>query len=111
MTATTSPDSPSSRPSHGARRAAAGLAAAALLLAACGSSHPSAKSSSSATSTTGSSTATGAPIAGGTVTFAEGPSTPPNYIFPLISAQHSSYANISQFQVLMYRPFLDTQRN
>ncbi len=104
MTATTSPDSPSSRPSHGARRAAAGLAAAALLLAACGSSHPSAKSSSSATSTTGSSTATGAPIAGGTVTFAEGPSTPPNYIFPLISAQHSSYANISQFQVLMYRP-------
>lgn len=40
----------------------------------------------------------------GTVTWAEGPESPPNYIFPLVSSVHSSEANIDDFQFLMYRP-------
>jgi peptide/nickel transport system substrate-binding protein len=43
-------------------------------------------------------------ISGGTVTWAEGPETPPTYIFPLVSSVNSSAANINQFQFLMYRP-------
>ena len=42
--------------------------------------------------------------AGGTVRWAEPPSTPPTYIFPFMSPQNSSVNNISQFQYLMYRP-------
>jgi peptide/nickel transport system substrate-binding protein len=38
------------------------------------------------------------------VTWAELPSTPPNYIFPFMSLAYFSVANISQFQYLMYRP-------
>jgi len=41
---------------------------------------------------------------GGTVTWAEGPETPPTYIFPLISSVNSSAANINQFEFFMYRP-------
>lgn len=41
---------------------------------------------------------------GGTATWAEQPSAPPNYIFPFVSSTYSSTANISEFQYLMYRP-------
>ncbi len=46
----------------------------------------------------------GTKIAGGTVRWAEPPSTPPTYIFPFMSPQESSVSNLSQFQYLMYRP-------
>jgi peptide/nickel transport system substrate-binding protein len=60
-------------------------------------------------STGGSAGASGIPTggtkqAGGTVRWAEPPSTPPVYIFPFMSPQNSSVDNISQFQYLMYRP-------
>jgi peptide/nickel transport system substrate-binding protein len=63
-------------------------------------------SSASACATTGapSSTAGGKPIVGGTVTFAEAPGSPPNYIFPLDSLQYFNTSNINQFQNLMWRP-------
>ena len=41
---------------------------------------------------------------GGTVYFAELPSTVPNYIFPFMSLAFFSVDNISQLQQLMYRP-------
>ena len=44
------------------------------------------------------------PSSGGTVTFAEEPSTPPNYIFPLVSASDYINANVSDFSELMYLP-------
>ena len=65
---------------------------AAVLLAACSSSP----SSPAATG--------GTKVQGGTVTWAEAPSTPPNYIFPFMSLAFFSVNNISQFQQLMYRP-------
>jgi peptide/nickel transport system substrate-binding protein len=68
-------------------------AAAAMLLAACGSSSSSSTSSSSGTK-----------VSGGTATFAEGAGASPNYIFPLTSSQFFSVDNLSQFQILMYRP-------
>lgn len=43
-------------------------------------------------------------LSGGTATLAEGPNARPNYIFPLTSAAYFSATNVSQFQVLMYRP-------
>jgi peptide/nickel transport system substrate-binding protein len=70
-------------------RTAAVGAAVALLLAAC----------SSATSPNGSTR-----VKGGTVTFAEQPLAPPNYIFPLMPSTYADSANISDFQFLMYRP-------
>jgi peptide/nickel transport system substrate-binding protein len=79
------------------RRLLAGLLGAGLALAACGSStHRQAASSPSTT--------VGTPVSGGTVTWAEGPATPPTYIFPLISSANSSAANLNQFEQLMYRP-------
>ncbi|MGH7666750.1 MAG: ABC transporter substrate-binding protein [Candidatus Dormibacteria bacterium] len=39
-----------------------------------------------------------------TVTFAEAPSAPPNYIFPLTGPDHFSTNNISQFSQIMYPP-------
>ena len=39
-----------------------------------------------------------------TATFAEGPGSQPNYIFPLASLAYFSVSNLSQFQYLMYRP-------
>ncbi len=39
-----------------------------------------------------------------TVTYAELPQTPPNYIFPFMSLAYFSVYNISTFQDLMYRP-------
>lgn len=42
--------------------------------------------------------------AGATVTFAEEPSSPPNYIFPMFSGAYWTTANVAQFQPLFYRP-------
>jgi peptide/nickel transport system substrate-binding protein len=46
----------------------------------------------------------GARTTGGNVTFAEAPGSAPNYIFPGVSAQYCSIANVTNFNVLMYRP-------
>jgi peptide/nickel transport system substrate-binding protein len=40
----------------------------------------------------------------GTITFAELPQAPPNYIFPYMGFSYFSVTNISQFQQLMFRP-------
>ncbi len=71
---------------------AAAAACVAVVAAGCGSSAP--RSAAGA----------GKPVSGGTVLWAEGPDTPPTYIFPFISSANSSAANIDQFQQLMYRP-------
>ncbi len=74
-----------------------GAAAVALALAACtgGSSSPS---SGGATS------ATGSPVSGGTVTYAQVPGGIPNWIFPMASLAYFSVYNISNLQQPMYRP-------
>jgi len=43
-------------------------------------------------------------IRGGTAYWAESPSSPPNDIFPFMSSQYFTTANVEQFQQLMYRP-------
>jgi len=43
-------------------------------------------------------------VTGGTVTWAEWPGQPPDYIFPLFSYQYYSQPNVGNFQYLMYRP-------
>jgi peptide/nickel transport system substrate-binding protein len=68
------------------------VAALALGAAGCGSS------SSSPASTAG------AKVKGGTVTWAELPSTAPNYIFPFMTLAYFSVANSQDFQYQMYRP-------
>ena len=68
----------------------AGAAALALTAAACTST---AQSSSGST-----------PVKGGTAVFALAPSTVPNYIFPYISANQQSIANMQDLQFLLYRP-------
>src|SRR5665213_397406 len=45
-----------------------------------------------------------APAASGTLTFAEGPTANPNWIFPFESCQYCSVDNINQFQDEMFRP-------
>jgi len=66
----------------------AGLGVAlALLLAAC-------SSATSSPPNTG----------GGTVTFAEAPSSPPNYIFPMTSGAYFSYANLPDLSEILYQP-------
>jgi peptide/nickel transport system substrate-binding protein len=78
-------------------KAFGGLAVAAAtmtVLAACSSSG----------SSSGAATATGAPVSGGTATFAEIPATTPNYIFPFTSSAYISVSNLNLFQYLMYRP-------
>jgi peptide/nickel transport system substrate-binding protein len=67
---------------------------AVLTLAACGSSG----GGTSSTSTGGSAQQ------GGTAYWAEATQAVPNYIFPFASLQFFSVANLSQFQILMYRP-------
>ena len=67
---------------------------AAVLLAAC---------SSNSTPTTAP-PSSGTKVSGGTATWAEAPSTPPNYIFPFMSLAFFSVSNLSEFQQLMYRP-------
>jgi len=74
---------------------------AAVLMAACGSSTPS-------TTNTTATTTTSLPPQnqlqpGGLATWAEPPSTAPNYIFPINSCCFS-VANLSDFQNLMFRP-------
>jgi peptide/nickel transport system substrate-binding protein len=69
----------------------AAMAAIALTVAGCGSSTPSAKAS-------------GAPMKGGTVTWAEAPGSPPNWIWPFVPITNYSVANSLQFFELMYRP-------
>lgn len=72
--------------------AVAGVTAVALVAAGCSSSG------------SGSNTSGGTPISGGTVTFAELPSTVPNWIFPMMTLTYFSVANSQDFQYQMYRP-------
>jgi peptide/nickel transport system substrate-binding protein len=107
-----SPVPPRRRPRWTAILAALVVPMLAATLTACGSS-------ASTTNTTVSSVAgiaqtgpgltaatnpKGARVTGGTVTFAEAPGSAPNYIFPGVSAQYCSIANVTNFNVLMYRP-------
>jgi peptide/nickel transport system substrate-binding protein len=46
----------------------------------------------------------GTKISGGTVTFTEGASAPPNYIFPMTAAQVCSTNNNNQLAYMLYRP-------
>jgi peptide/nickel transport system substrate-binding protein len=68
---------------------AAAVITTGLVLAAC-SSTPS--------------TSSGKPRTGGTVTFAEGPGSPPTYIFPLYDGANSGNNNITYLQPLMWLP-------
>jgi peptide/nickel transport system substrate-binding protein len=67
----------------------------ALTAAGCGSSGGSSSSGSSSST---------AKVKGGTVTVAELPSSPPNYIFPFMSLAYFSVPNSQDFQYQMYRP-------
>ena len=69
-------------------------AASTMAIAAC----------SSSSSTTSTPSASASAVKGGTATFAELPSSPPNWIFPMATLAYFSVANLSQFQQLMYRP-------
>jgi peptide/nickel transport system substrate-binding protein len=57
-----------------------------------------------ACSTTSSTSVGTTPVSGGTATWAELPSAPPNYIFPFTSSSYISVTNQNEFQWLMYRP-------
>jgi peptide/nickel transport system substrate-binding protein len=76
--------------------ATAGVAALAIVAGAC--------SSSTGTTNGGAAATGGTPQQGGTATFALGPSTTPNYIFPFSSSTYFSVVNAEYFQYLMYRP-------
>jgi peptide/nickel transport system substrate-binding protein len=68
----------------------AGVAALALVAAGCTNSN---------------STASGTTVVkGGTAVFAEPPASPPDYIFPFMTAALSSNVNLFDFTYLMYRP-------
>src|SRR5581483_4486279 len=69
--------------------------AIALTAAGCGSSGGSNGSPSGSSA---------AKVKGGTVTVAELPSSPPNYIFPFMSLAYFSVPNSQDFQYQMYRP-------
>jgi peptide/nickel transport system substrate-binding protein len=73
--------------------AVAVLAAVAMVAAACSSSSSPSTSSSS-----------GVAIKGGTVTYAELPSTVSNWVFPMMTLTYFSVSNSQDFQYLMYRP-------
>jgi len=87
-----------------------------LFAAACGSSSNTSSSggSSQAPATlsaptagaglTSPTTPPGAKQTGGTAYYTEGPSAPPNYIFPMTAAQVCGTNNISQLQAMMFRP-------
>ena len=78
-------------PRRGKLASSLGAAVALMLLAAACSS--------------GGTTSSGVqPVNGGTATYAEQPSTPPNYIFPYISGPYATTTNVFYFQALMYRP-------
>jgi peptide/nickel transport system substrate-binding protein len=89
----------------------------ALLVSACGSSNASTGGGGSTSTPTvlsgikqtgpGLTEATkpsGARVKGGTVTFAEAPGSPPNYIFPMYSSEFCGNNNIAQLNVMLYRP-------
>jgi peptide/nickel transport system substrate-binding protein len=79
------------------------LAVLALVAASCGkSTSPTASSSPTIFSTV--QPPSGSQTTGGTVTWAEGPSATPNYIFPIASSSYFSVTNLSQLQALLYRP-------
>ena len=79
-------------------------------IAACGSSGSSTQSSGASSGTqtgaglTSPTIPSGAKQAGGTVYFSEGPSAPPNYIFPMTSAQVCGTNNLNQLSYMLYRP-------
>src|SRR5580704_4503730 len=58
----------------------------------------------SACSSSGSTPNPGKPQAGGIVTFAEQPGSPPTYIFPLYNGANSGNNNITYLQPLMWLP-------
>ena len=60
--------------------------------------------SSSSPSGSGATGATGSPVSGGTVTYAQLPTAIPNWIFPMASLAYFSVYNISNLQQPMYRP-------
>jgi peptide/nickel transport system substrate-binding protein len=110
-------DSPTTnRARRRAMSAAAVVAVGAMIVAGCGSSKSggSAKSSSGSSGSGSSTTVaqTTPPVTaakggqiqrGGTVTVAESPGTPPNYIFPMSPSQDYSVYN-TDMQTLLYRP-------
>jgi peptide/nickel transport system substrate-binding protein len=49
-------------------------------------------------------TGTGARISGGTITFAEAPGSPPDYIFPMYAPAFCGTNNIDDLDMLLYRP-------
>jgi peptide/nickel transport system substrate-binding protein len=49
-------------------------------------------------------TGTGAKVKGGTLTFAEAPASPPNYIFPMYAPQYCGTNNIDDLADMLYRP-------
>lgn len=79
-------------------RPALAAALASVALTACGGAAPNSSND------TGGAGAGGPPVRGGTAYFAEQPGSPPNYIFPLISGQYYSPANVNDLQTLLYRP-------
>jgi peptide/nickel transport system substrate-binding protein len=91
------------------------IAVAALVVAGCGSgggtsaSTTNTKNASLSIKQTGigltePTTGSGAKIKGGTVTWAEAPDSPPNYIFPMYSAEYCGNNNIFGIDNLLYRP-------
>jgi peptide/nickel transport system substrate-binding protein len=90
----------------------------ALALSACGSNSSSSSGSSSKSSSpktagglaqtgpglTAPTTGSGTKVNGGTVYFSEAPGSPPNYIFPMYSAQYCGTNNIDQLNIVLYRP-------
>jgi peptide/nickel transport system substrate-binding protein len=99
-----------------------GVALVVLFAAACGSSSNSSSASSSSGTSTSSSSSGASPSgatsgpgltqptapagtkqSGGTVYFTEGASAPPNYIFPMTSAQVCGTNNLNQLSYMLYR--------
>jgi peptide/nickel transport system substrate-binding protein len=90
------------------------MAAGALLLAACGGGTSPSKTKTSSSSSSSSAAASGSTTSvpsskikqGGTATFAEAASSPPNFIFPVTPTAYCSVYNISQFSNFLYRPLI-----
>lgn len=87
-----------------------GVAALALVATACGGGSSTSTNKTGSASTSGGSglstptKPSGAKLTGGTVTFSEGPSAAPNYIFPMTSAQFCGTNNVEQLSAMLYRP-------
>ncbi len=109
--------------SHRMRRwlgLALALGLAAALISACGSSSTNTGTTTGGSGSTTPSTVsglpqtgvglteptkgTGAKVSGGTLTFAEAPASPPNYIFPMYAPQYCGTNNIDMLNMLLYRP-------